>query len=48
VDLVSRFIRSRGYDGDAVVLGHLVIGPIQIRLIAAGAVDASPRVIRDD
>jgi len=45
---VSRFIRSSGHDSDAVVLGHLLIGAIEIRFIAAGAVDTGPRVIRDD
>ena len=45
---VSRFVGSRWHDRDAVVLRHLVIGTIEIRLIAAGAVDAGPWVIRDD
>ena len=38
----------RRHDGDAVVLGHLVIGAVEIRLIAAGAVDAGARVIGHD
>ena len=42
------FVGPRGHDRDAVMLRHLVIGAIEIRLIAARAVDAGPRIIRHD
>ena len=46
--LVPWLVRPRWHDGGAVMLGHLVISAVDIGLIAAGAIDASARVIRHD
>src|SRR5579863_6103838 len=36
------------HDGGAVMLRHLVIGSVQIRLVAASASDAGARIVRHD
>ena len=44
---VTRFVGPGGEDRDAVMLSHLVIGTIEIRLIAARSRDTSTRIIGD-
>jgi len=45
---VAGLVGARGQHTHAVVYGELVIGAIQIGLIATGAVDARAGIIRDD
>jgi hypothetical protein len=45
---IARFVRPGGQDRDAVMLRHLVIGAVEIRLIAAGPRDSRAWVVRHE
>ena len=43
--LIFRFVGPRRNDGKAVVLGHLLVGGIEIRVVTAGvSAGANPRI----
>src|SRR5215468_9900124 len=46
--LISRFPRPGWHDGNAVVRGHLVIGAVQVRLVATRPVHARSWIVGND
>src|SRR5450432_195565 len=42
---IARFVGLGGQNRDAVMLSHLLIGPVEIRLIAAGPRDSRTRIV---